>query len=339
MFGVYFYHNQFRKYISYFGTLFNDIRIRREDGNGTAIQTLNVPITYGPKHKFIARIEGDPDLLKSTAIQLPMMSYEITSVNYNADRRLIKFNSASKKDPQTSLMYTQYTPAPYDLYFQLTIYTKNADDMFQIIEQILPEFSPAYTATLNIIDNVDYAIDVPVMLQSVVTEDSYEGAYEDRRYIQSTLTFTMQCQVFGATRRSGLIKKAIINLNTNIDADKTYLYVTTDIGKFQRYEYLLQEHSNGAISTGVIFAANSTVIGVTDTKGTFNTSDPIVGETSQAKGRITDINVKTHVAERITVQPAMTANGTPTTNTAISVDLSEIDITDNFGISVNIEEL
>ena len=62
MLGQYFYNETIRKTIIAFGSLFNDIYCERKDAAGVAVQTLKVPLAYGPKQKFIIRLEGDPGL-------------------------------------------------------------------------------------------------------------------------------------------------------------------------------------------------------------------------------------------------------------------------------------
>ena len=50
MLGKYFYHEVFRKTVVGFGTLFNNIEIKQ----GTTV--MKVPLAYGPKQKFLARL-------------------------------------------------------------------------------------------------------------------------------------------------------------------------------------------------------------------------------------------------------------------------------------------
>ena len=44
-----------------------------------------------------------------------------------------------------------YMPVPYNMNFELSIYTKINDDMLQIIEQILPYFQPEYSLTVDLV--------------------------------------------------------------------------------------------------------------------------------------------------------------------------------------------
>ena len=65
MLGNYFYHEIIRKTVIAFGTLFNDIHVRHDDGAGNVISDLKVPVAYGPRQKFLARITQQAELNKA----------------------------------------------------------------------------------------------------------------------------------------------------------------------------------------------------------------------------------------------------------------------------------
>ena len=142
MLGQYFYNESFRKTIIAFGSLFNDIAITRKNSAGTEVQTLKVPLAYGPKQKFITRLEQDPGDNQAIAMTLPRIGFEIAGFAYDPVRklnRIIKKKIVSTEaDKKLQQMSVQYTPVPYDVGFELFIMTKNSDDGIQIVEQILP---------------------------------------------------------------------------------------------------------------------------------------------------------------------------------------------------------
>lgn len=327
-----------RKYVVYFGTLFNDIQVQRKNSNSEVEQVLKVPLMYGPKAKFLARLRGDPELTRSTAITLPRISFEVTSFAYDGTRKLQTTNKIVQKDAD-GVATVQYVPVPYDLYFQMTIYSKNADDMLQIVEQIIPHFKPDYTATLNLLPNVEWKVDVPIELQSVLVEDTYEGSFEQPRILQYTLLFNMKAVFFGPTRQGGLIKKAIVNLSTSVKGRRSELNINSNIGSFDILEVVQQNLPNGNTAFGILYKANSTVLTLHSVQGNFVANTPIIGQSSNAIATVISTKEQSTVNERITVRPALTANGQPTTNTAISVDLDLIGPEDNYGIAINIEEL
>ena len=212
MFGQVFYHDTIRKYVILFGTLFNDVYINKGDGTNTT-QTIKVPISYGPKQKFLVRLEQDPGINKPVAIQLPRMAFELLDISYAAERKLPTINKISVQNPNdTNKVSYQYMPVPYDLTFNLHIMVKQARDGTRILEQILPFFTPEWTATLNLDPTMQHRYDIPVILNSVTSEDTYTGNFVERRAITWTLSFTLKGYVFGPTRSQKAIKTSIINL-------------------------------------------------------------------------------------------------------------------------------
>lgn len=213
MFGQVWNHGSIRKYVIFFGTLFNQVFITREDSNGDTIQSMKVPLNYGPKEKFLARLEGNPSLERPIAISLPRMSFEIVNFSYDPTRKLATLGRIRGEDPANAdKMRYQYNPVPYDIQFNLYIMVKNAEDGTRIVEQILPFFAPEFTATLNVNPELNIKYDVPISLDSVSQEDTYEGSFETRRAIIWTLSFTMKAYIFGPTRTSSVIKQAEINM-------------------------------------------------------------------------------------------------------------------------------
>ena len=220
MFGQIWNNGNLRKYVVYFGNLFNEIYIQRDDAAGDVVQTMKVPLNYGPKEKFLARLEGNPTLDRPVAIQLPRMSFEMTNFSYAADRKLSSIGRISALSTDPTRMSYQYNPIPYDIEFSLYIMVKNAEDGTRIIEQILPYFTPEWTGTLNILQDISASYDIPVIINSVTQEDTYEGNFETRRALIWTLTFTMKAYLFGPTRTGDIITQAEISIkNVNYDTD------------------------------------------------------------------------------------------------------------------------
>lgn len=233
MFGKVFYHDTIRKYVILFGTLFNNVYIVKGNGTDTT-QTIRVPIAYGPKQKFLTRLTQDPNLDRPTAIQLPRMGFEMTNISYAGERKLPTINRITVQDPDnTNKLAYQYMPVPYDIEFSLYVMVKQAQDGTRILEQILPYFTPDWTATLNLDPSMQHKYDIPVILNDVSVEDTYEGNFTERRALIWTLKFTLKGYIFGPTRKQGPIKTSIINLYTigsgqdmNTVAGNSQLYET-----------------------------------------------------------------------------------------------------------------
>lgn len=265
MFGHTYYNGVIRKYVALFGTLFNDVYINRYDAASGMTTSEKVPITYGPREKVLARVTADLELNRMPAIQLPRMTFEISDMTYASTRKLNTVGRRVKLDStDTSKLNYQYNPVPYDINFVLSVIVKNADDGANIIEQILPFFTPEWTTTVEIIPEMDMIVDVPVVLNNVSVQDDYEGDFVTRRSLIWTLNFTMKAYVFGPVRKSGVIKFA----NTNI------------------YDY-----------------------------------------TASPNTHLTTINTR----------PGLLANGQPTSNLDLTVALSEIDASENYGFIITVD--
>lgn len=198
MFGTTYHHNVLRKYVILFGTVFNNIYITRENNSGETIQTLKVPLSYGPKEKYLARLEGNPTLDNQIAMTVPRISFEMTGFQYDPDRKLNTLNRKVKNNRY------QYQPVPYNIQFQMSIIVKNAEDGTKIVEQILPYFTPEWTASVHLIPAIeDDPWDIPIIINDISCEDTYEGNFENRRAIIWTLNFTLKGYIFGPNKRIG----------------------------------------------------------------------------------------------------------------------------------------
>lgn len=220
MFGATFYHRMLRKYVITFGNMFNDIDVQRLDSNDERIQTLRIPIAYGPKQKFLARLSQDPNLDQDVAISLPRIGFEVVGLNYSPTRKLssTQQNYYVESDGNVKV---QYAPVPYDIQIAMSIFAKNADDGAQIIEQILPYFQPEWTNSIKLVPGMNLTYDVPTVLNDVSVEDTYEGDFETRRALIWNLNFTMKGYMFGPTNNRGLITRAITNTYTGVLPDAT----------------------------------------------------------------------------------------------------------------------
>ena len=211
MLGTYYYNQIIRKTIIAFGTIFNQIHIKHQDAGDDVISDMRVPLAYGPMQKFLARIEQQPELNKPIQITLPRMSFEMTSIQYDATRKA-GVTQTFKASDGTNIKKV-YMPVPYNIGFELNILCKLNDDALQIVEQILPYFQPAFTLTVDLIDSIGEKRDIPLNLDNVSFQDDYEGDFSTRRAIIYTLNFTAKTYLFGpiADSTDGLIRKVQVD--------------------------------------------------------------------------------------------------------------------------------
>ena len=213
------FHGTIRKCIVAFGTLFSDIYIDRREGNsvtGTVAQRLQIPLAYAPKEKYLVRIEQDPNLENNTYISLPRMSFEILGYSYDSSRKLNRMQQIKCGDG-TNTMDAIYTPVPYNIDVSLYILTKTQEDALQILEQILPTFTPEYTLTINAVPDMNVKLDIPIVLNSVTSSDEYDGDFQTRRNVTHTLTFTIKTNLFGPLANKKVIDEVFANIGQNED--------------------------------------------------------------------------------------------------------------------------
>ena len=252
MFGEHFYHKQIRNTVIAFGTIFNNIHIKRLDSSGNPLQNIKIPLSYSPKEKFIARLDQQTSLTGSdskVAITLPRMAFDITGYAYDPSRKLNKNQRLGvvTTNADTTKLNAQYSPVPYDVSIELNVFTANSDDGLQIIEQILPYFQPDYTVTMIENSVMDSKRDIPFILESVNYEDSYAGSLTDTRRITYSLSFTAKIYLYGPISTGAIIKTVSADLYdntsdqspsrkervtvtpnpTSADKDDTYTYTTT----------------------------------------------------------------------------------------------------------------
>lgn len=190
-----FYYEAIRKTVISFGTLFNNIYIKHKNNQGQVVSTSKVSFAYGPTQKFLARLEQSPDLSKPIQITTPRMSMEIVGISYDSVRKsntMRGFIAKNGEDKPTK----SYLPVPYNINFELSIFTKLEDDMFQIVEQIIPYFQPHYTITITAVEEIQEKKDIKFILDNISMTDNYEGNFDQRRALIWTLKFTAKTYIF-----------------------------------------------------------------------------------------------------------------------------------------------
>jgi hypothetical protein len=214
-----FYHETVRNIIVGFGTLFNDIHVVRKNNSGVVTQSMKVPLAYGPKQKWLARLDQDAGLDSKVAITLPRMGFEIQNLTYDPARKLNrvqKFKKVKTSASDSNKLDTQFMPVPYNLNIQLYVMAKNSDDALQMVEQILPYFQPDYTLTIKDMPEMGVARDIPIVLNSINYEDNYKGDYAERRAIMYTLDFTTKFYLYGPVTSSKVIKTVQVDQYTDM---------------------------------------------------------------------------------------------------------------------------
>jgi len=216
----YFYNEILRRTIISFGTLFNAITIKQTNASDDIVNTIRVPLAYGPTQKFLARLEQSPDLSKSVAMSLPRMSFEFTGLTYDSSRKVSTTQQYTVKDPDNGEESKKiFMPVPYNMQFELSIMSKLNDDVLQIVEQILPYFQPSYNLTVELVESIQEKRDIPIVLENITMQDDYDGDFTTRRVLLYTLRFTAKTYLFGpaTSATKDIIKKSTVSYLTGTD--------------------------------------------------------------------------------------------------------------------------
>lgn len=218
MFQSPFYHFTMRKVVASFGSLFANIFVVKRDQTGKEVERLKVPLAYGPAERYIVRAQDDPELSKNYAIKLPRMSFEIKSLEYDSNRKLNTIRrNIQPIEGVPNKVARQYQGVPYKMTIELSIISKYIDDSNQIIEQILPWFTPAYTVPIKSIPKMNYSDDVAITLVGVSLQDNYEDEWTVRRDVIWTLSFDLKIIFYGPIYDKPVITQATTDITAATD--------------------------------------------------------------------------------------------------------------------------
>ena len=214
MLGTQFYNQAVRKTVISFGTLFNNIELKKIV-NGQVMEVEKVPLAYGPKQKFLYRLQGNPVDGRKVAITMPRLYFEMTGIDYDSGRKtpaITKTKAVVNPNSEEAAkeVRTQYVPVPYNIGFEVGILAKSQDDGLQILEQILPFFQPSFSMSLKFIPDMDEVRDVAVVLNNVDFEDDWEDDFSTRRSITYSMQFTCKSYIYGPYTKADVIRKSRI---------------------------------------------------------------------------------------------------------------------------------
>ena len=290
-----FYNRTIRKIVVAFGSMFNDVQLVRYSKDGlTSYEVTKVPLSYGAKEKYLTRITSDPNLTKSINTIVPRMSFDLVGMTYDSTRKqqttMQNFGFSSGKFAK------QYVPVPYNFDFSLSIYVRNTEDGTQILEQILPFFTPDFTVTVDFIGKMDQKYDMPVLLNSVSPEVDYEGDMMNTRLIIWNLTFTAKAYIWPpvySDNDDGLIKQANTNIysdNTDLNAQRVYVNYAAGTGVYTTGENVTID-AKGITGKVLYFSNTSTgVLVLTDLSDRVSANDKVVGVYSNASFTISSVD-------------------------------------------------
>ena len=305
-----FYYKLMRKYVVIIGNLFNSINvIRYEKDSDVEISRFKVPISYGPKDKFVTRFESDPDLLKETQTILPRISFELQRIEYDPERQQNPL-ARSAKGNSTTTAKSAFMGVPYNFMFDVNLYAKTIDDGNHIIEQILPYFNPDYTVTVTPIAELGFMKDIPIILTSVNQNIQYEGNFDQVRYVYWTLTFTLRGYLFGPITTPKIIRKSIANIFNDPSLVAGYVVrmnmANGNNGRFMTNDTVYQGsnyQTANAYGTVLTWDANTAKLIIGGAQGQFKVNNIIRGMSTNAAYTLESFETTPLKLATITVEP------------------------------------
>ena len=307
-----FYNRTIRKVVVAFGTLFNDITLQRYTLDGaTKKEVFRVPLSYGSKEKYLTRITSDPNLTKSVATVVPRISFELTGMSYDTSRKQVSTLQNFSANTATGIK-TQYSPIPYNFDFSMSIYVRNTEDGTQILEQILPFFTPDFNVTVDFVPSMDQKYDMPVLLNSVANEVDYEGDMLSTRLIIWNLEFTAKSYIWPPVKSGKIIRQA----NTSIFIDtqsrtsqKVFVDKANGSGYFADEETIFVTARDIAGDVSYFSNSNTGILVISNLNKLLEANDIVVGATSNASYTVTSVDTNPLRAVLIITTPdPITAN-------------------------------
>lgn len=203
-----FYFSMIRKYTVSVGNIFNSIYVVRYNEDGTESSRDKVPLSYGPKQKYLYRTEQNPDLNERFSIKLPRISFEMIEMRYDSSRKTPSTNKFRNDTIVNGTKAYSYNAVPYEFLFDVNIMAKNTDEALQMIEQIVPFFTPDYTLTINAIPELNIVLDIPITIDSITSTDNWNSDFSERRNIVWNIQLTLKGMLFAPIKTSKIILEA-----------------------------------------------------------------------------------------------------------------------------------
>ena len=201
-----YYWNLTKKYTVAFESIFKDLKVKRYDENHHEVKSINVPRTFAGKRKISYYLQKDTDKI---SVKLPRIGFIINDFQYDASRKTGLLNEIQLSDGSKEM----FNSVPYNLTFTVSILTKYLDDMMQIIEQIVPKFTPDYVLSVNEIPELGIKNDIIVILDSVNPNTQFEYDEISDRIVAYDLTFTLRGNFYPPTSNSKIIETINVNIH------------------------------------------------------------------------------------------------------------------------------
>lgn len=217
---TYFYHDTTKKYTGVFGSLFNNIRVKK------GAKEIKVPIAYSDKQKWSVKREQDPDgQFKISGIKLPIMGYRLVSMEQDrtrATQKQHKLTDTTAVDTDLSVS-TQLNRVPYNFNYELYLKAKNMGELMQMVEQIIVYFNPSIDVVVSDNDDLNKETVINILMNTFDLQIEAEGDFESPTSYEATGSFTLKGFLYMPTSSSSRIQTVIVNLSDVIDVQNNIL--------------------------------------------------------------------------------------------------------------------
>jgi hypothetical protein len=292
-----------------FGNVFNNVSLTRYDADGVEQEHFLVPIVYGGKENYVSRLEGDPNLDKKVQVTLPIMSFEMTDMTYDATRKLNTNQKLTHAGGAQNSTLAVYNPVPFNFDFELYAYVRNIEDGAQLMEKILPFFTPDYTISVNLVPEMGIVKQIPLILNDVSHEIDYEGDYNSKvRSIIWTLRFTVKGFLYGPISEQKIIRSSITNIldDGNLGDKNVIINLTNGFGNYLTGETVYQGYSyENATATAKVgyWLPSTNTLTISSVHGHFVTGANVIGSTSHSTWNANTYSLEPGVSSTITITP------------------------------------
>lgn len=223
MFGS--YNNQsIRKLVIAFGSLFDELYVTRKNDTTGVVENVKVPITFSSKEKFLKRLDSNSSITDNvkTQINLPYMSFEVSNILYDTARKRNKLTTTTQVITEAvggiENSYKTFSETPIIVAFNVYFYSRSLNEIFQIVEQIMPYFNPEFNIRMNF-NKIFENVNVPISYREFRLIDDYEGALNNRRMTIGVISFTAASYVFGEIKPVNVIEDVIDDTVLDPDDD------------------------------------------------------------------------------------------------------------------------
>lgn len=232
MIGEHWYYKSIKKVIAVFASLMSDVCVKTGDD-----KIISVPIHFSQKQKFIEALLNNEDVRNMyTDIAMPVMGFEIVNYAYAPERMTNPINIQNvkiNKDDGDLLL----TSIPYSIGIELYVITETLDQGFQILEQIIPFFTPQLTITFKDVDLHNINTNITFDMTAVSQDVQYEDTFDTKRMIQFNYSFIAHTKFHSNPRTMQRIKDVIINMKES-DHDQVFdKLVGHRIGNTNEFEW------------------------------------------------------------------------------------------------------